>query len=777
MERKYKRLFSIRETSAKRGNLYKKNLVTVLVITCIPAALIGICFYFFGTAQIEREVTRTHRGQLENARQRMDDQLAHIELTAAQWAQNPLFNEKLKDIDFNLQFQTTRELYNSLFIIKGSSTLIDQVYLYIDGQRLLITEDNGVRKITEKDNEQYFSSMPKNGFMSWTQFPGPKKMSTPSLIHRLSGGTELSYGAIIVTLNEAKFNAMVRELAVDNKGYSFIIQEHGDWITTGVDNPKAAGSGQLFLREAVLKRNEETDAFVVKWDKENYSVSSGKFSRAGSTWIYVTASPLNQLIFPVLVMSRMILFVSALGIAVAVCLSWLGSKRLYKPIHHLVKLFREADKGKFGGTDDEVIYIENQWRQLIHQSHYLQDRIEEQMPTLREGFLLQLVQGHLYSFTEKELRERMMRFGWNIDEQCYSIVVVQLVGFFKSPGKFLERDRQLVTFASSNIIKELAENKMARSVAINFQDLTIGLLVNFPVEKHWYQLKSELFKLADEITGTLNNLLNLNVAICVGRSTDRVRDIPALLQEVRQTMHFRMLEESNQVFDMEEIVPSSVNPTYYPFAIEKMVHPALRRANGSDINHLINQFFEDLSSHGANEFILLQSALCLLANMQQTMLQMGFNIHHLYKGENLFEQLLKKREQQEICSWFQEKVIAPFLTEYLENQDTQLKHIVTRAVNLIETGYMHDISLEICAEQLGVHPVRLSKGFKQIVGHTFIDYLTAVRIRQSKDLLSTTDWKINDIAARVGYQPSYFNKIFRRHEGMTASEFRGLFKG
>jgi AraC-like DNA-binding protein len=56
----------------------------------------------------------------------------------------------------------------------------------------------------------------------------------------------------------------------------------------------------------------------------------------------------------------------------------------------------------------------------------------------------------------------------------------------------------------------------------------------------------------------------------------------------------------------------------------------------------------------------------------------------------------------------------------------------------------------------------------------FIEYVTDLRMKQAKTLLTTSDWKINDIAIEVGYQPTYFNRLFKKQTGETAGEYRSL---
>ena len=54
----------------------------------------------------------------------------------------------------------------------------------------------------------------------------------------------------------------------------------------------------------------------------------------------------------------------------------------------------------------------------------------------------------------------------------------------------------------------------------------------------------------------------------------------------------------------------------------------------------------------------------------------------------------------------------------------------------------------------------------------FIDYVTQHRMTKAKELLRESDMKINEIAESVGYQPSYFIRIFKKTEGMTPGQYR-----
>ncbi len=55
----------------------------------------------------------------------------------------------------------------------------------------------------------------------------------------------------------------------------------------------------------------------------------------------------------------------------------------------------------------------------------------------------------------------------------------------------------------------------------------------------------------------------------------------------------------------------------------------------------------------------------------------------------------------------------------------------------------------------------------------FHAYLTSVRIEESKNLLTATDFPISQIAISVGYaDQSSFTKAFKRTTGVTPHSFR-----
>jgi len=98
---------------------------------------------------------------------------------------------------------------------------------------------------------------------------------------------------------------------------------------------------------------------------------------------------------------------------------------------------------------------------------------------------------------------------------------------------------------------------------------------------------------------------------------------------------------------------------------------------------------------------------------------------------------------------------------------------IRQALQLMKESSDPNLSLESVAEAVNVHPVTLSRIFKQQTGINFVRYLTQKRLELARQLLLQTNRKIIDIAEEVGYMDyPYFRNKFKKEFGLSPSEFR-----
>ncbi|MEK3724412.1 helix-turn-helix domain-containing protein [Paenibacillus sp. FSL H8-0034] len=762
----------------RRGSFFRRSLVMVILIASLPGLLIGTGIYWVGSGQITDETNRLHQQQLKQTQKSIDDQLIALETSLSHWAFDPQFDDKLKRLDFVYGYTQVQDIYKTLLVMRELNPMIKQVQLYIEEPYPLLFTEDGYHRVPEGLHEQYHSMLMQQNQAVWNDFDinveGAEDTTftySLSLIHKIPGGSPRPFGMFLVSVNQSKLKEIVNVLTPRHEGTSFLLREDGEWIAPFGENSEASALNEA-LRKRITQEHTADEQFIFEWEGETYSVSRGAFNRLGTEWVYVSATPLKALTEPVVFISRLIVGFSCFGLLLAVVLSWFASKRLYSPVARLVKLLGGKSAASRPEDGDEFEMIESVWNHVTRESQTLQTRLESQLPQVREGFLLQLAQGYLYYLSESDLQERMGNLGWEVKSSRFNVVYVQLLGFSSLQGRFSEGDEVLVTFAASNIVQELAANAFDQADTINFHDLTIGLLLGYDALEPLEQCRERIYRLLNELTNRLNLLLHMRVAIGLGRPAAQLKEIPAMLEETKQALRFRDLQEDNQIIDLREWVTDGEKTSDFPFHLEKEVIHGLRMGLEEETVDAVRRFLHELRVHAGKELWVQQGMLHLLGSVQHSIMQMGMNLNALYEGANLYSQLCQLKEPEEIEKWFLSRVILPFMHESKRKQDAFMQQTIDRIVLKIQDSYMEELSLDAIAESERLSSYTLSRMFKQSVGLNFIDYLTEIRLNKAKELLLHTDWRLNEVAERVGYQHSYFSRIFKKHVGVTPSRYR-----
>ena len=109
-----------------------------------------------------------------------------------------------------------------------------------------------------------------------------------------------------------------------------------------------------------------------------------------------------------------------------------------------------------------------------------------------------------------------------------------------------------------------------------------------------------------------------------------------------------------------------------------------------------------------------------------------------------------------------------------KSSDTQSLSLTQEAQQYIQRHFTeNDLSLGKVAGAIGVSPNHLSHLFSQKTGHTFVEYLTQLRLDFAKKLMKTTELTSAEIGMKVGYSDAhYFYYIFKKTLDMTPKEYR-----
>ena len=96
---------------------------------------------------------------------------------------------------------------------------------------------------------------------------------------------------------------------------------------------------------------------------------------------------------------------------------------------------------------------------------------------------------------------------------------------------------------------------------------------------------------------------------------------------------------------------------------------------------------------------------------------------------------------------------------------------VQRAVDYVETHYMHKLTVEEIAEFVGLNTSYLSKLFKQKTGHTLQNHILNLRLEESKRYL-VLGYSVKEAAGACGFQDiANYSKLFKRENGRSPTQW------
>lgn len=98
---------------------------------------------------------------------------------------------------------------------------------------------------------------------------------------------------------------------------------------------------------------------------------------------------------------------------------------------------------------------------------------------------------------------------------------------------------------------------------------------------------------------------------------------------------------------------------------------------------------------------------------------------------------------------------------------------VSQCVSLIKEAYFMDLTAEAIASHVGYNKNYLNKKMKEETGMSLMSFLNEVRMREAVQLLLLSNFKISDIASRVGIlDNNLFSRKFKEYANMTPTEYR-----
>lgn len=427
-------------------------------------------------------------------------------------------------------------------------------------------------------------------------------------------------------------------------------------------------------------------------------------------------------------------------------------------------------------TDDELLStVRNAVEQLSREwetvSSYerMMNTLRDNLPLLRGNLLLASLRGK--RMPSEEWNRKLGNYGlpFKYGDEC-ALLLIRLEDEF---AQYENNGLQLMEYALMNIAEEIMDESMeVWSVKDDHDYITILLKLKDDSVNHGKDVLLE--QLAMRLQHKVKLFLKGTISIV---STEWIPFPEQVsIQYSQATSYFRRFVGDEREFLTrlsEEGQRGSMDTLEALYGTPSLIH-LLEAGRWDASEEKLNGIFTELSERWSDSWehcmeagFEIAAAFSRLAHKNGRSLSevLGTDMEQLSDGIT-FRSIGRLRE-------WSLRVLGKMKRETMNEINTYRNLYIQKLQQFVELNLHKDVSLRTIADHVNLHPTHLSKIYKMETGEGISDYLFRLRMDRSCHLLITTDKKVYEIGADIGYMdPAYFIKVFKRHFGATPQEYR-----
>lgn len=408
-----------------------------------------------------------------------------------------------------------------------------------------------------------------------------------------------------------------------------------------------------------------------------------------------------------------------------------------------------------------IAAYDEEWKEIVS-VRKAKELFQENLPTIRSRFLMDILAEQIPHFSELETRLA----DFEIDLREGDRVAVMVIRVEDGFPEFARSDSSMVEYSVLRIVDELFKDGSAAwrcKDASNYLVLTIKETARVPMEALGLQLQKNV-----------KQYLKGNISIVVSDWGVFPRDLPRLYSLSIAAMH-RTIGSDNKFF-------LSLRAIEHPFPAHSLIAlyapPDLFRlmetGRWEDAEKKVDAIFGELTEKWPNSQEHATEAIALILNALSRI---------AHSGGVLLADILPKTGAapfdirtlntiQRMKDWAASAIEATRGALERELKDTR-SALVKKVSSYIDENLHRDVSLQSIADFLDLHPAYVSRIYKLETGENLSAYILKRRMERAAYLLRSTDLKILEISTEIGYpNPAYFIKVFKTVFGMTPVEYR-----
>lgn len=754
----------------KNKKVYTRLIITYLLVFLIPLMLNIVSLESISNVTKDN-ISKSVLANLTHARDTVDNNFREIDtivynLSANNTIQNISAHMKVEDKNIQISKLLSAQNYMSAMRIQ---TFVEEYYLLLRESQMIISPDHIF--LDQASCEAFF----QYDGMEWEEWEKRMQESYskhifPEAVSMQNGSSQnmILYVQSLITYSGVKGNfvfpiksqaikSLLKDPYVANAGWAYLTDKEGKVILT---IPSAQNEFELVPTEYL-----ENGQSIQEADMGGRSVEIIRSVSEETGLSFVAVLPQEYIAAQITDAQHktvlLIMLAVVLGIVSILLVSWHRGRKIDQILQMLFKMENQKDKAMKG---DEMSYISNSLRQLIHSNTNLKDSIREKKLVTR-GLLLE----NLLCGMESRLDGSLEEYDIHLMGKKILVIAFQIHTDPLTIDSMYATEFELYKQVIQNGLEEiLPGTKYACDI-----DIHAGAMI-CTMEQSYEMKMTEMKVQMEEFLDVQREKYGIRARIAVGNLCEEVSQINKIYDKIYEMLQYGPISERN-VLLYEDYVNSN-QYYYFPAPLEERLVNAVRTGNAKSMHEQLTEVYQG----NVIEHSVSPSMMHFLVNdLQCTVFKVLHNLNGQVniEEEELYRQIEQLNRESDILLRFQRiNSIFKFICEKVQEEnnvrsDRQLEKIeeyISRNYN------SSDMSLTKISDDFGYASTYFSKLFKELFGENFANYLEKVRIEQVC-LLLQTNATVEKIAEQTGYNSVYVMRTaFKRIKGATPNEYRKM---
>lgn len=393
----------------------------------------------------------------------------------------------------------------------------------------------------------------------------------------------------------------------------------------------------------------------------------------------------------------------------------------------------------------------------------LEQKVKTSLPMLRQEYF-QLLLHHRGG--EENILKRWDFLEIPLAKQHFVVMVLEMDDFAEKCEHIPIHQAELQRFSLQNIVEETISGY---TTGIVFRETMDRFVAVFNENGQFDSLV-----LAEKCCQNIEQFTRFTVSVGLGLGVTKMNEIASSYEQAVAALSYHFYTGGNGVFGYHEVNTSEIRRPYCSVDMEKELLYSIRSGNSHKASELFMRIFADFA--GTDDMPDPEYFISFYYEMAYMMIRVLLEIVSHEDAAELVRSV-RERNMSGITSLrkMQEKLLQLCwqICEMIErSRASEASVIIEESVRYIREHLHEELTVQNQARHVHLSGSYYANLFKKTMGLPFAQFVTQERMELAKKML-VEGHQVQEIAIATGYgDRRYFSEVFKKHIGITPSEFK-----